>query len=155
RAGFREVALPLRADGAWDATGWLRGVEPPRAGAPGRLARHPTGKKVLARHDLPALKNLAALRKLLGVRSEKQLGFLLVGSDEGDGPSTKFTIPKRDGSEREICAPKRQLRWVQRQILDKILAKVPAHEAAHGFVPGRSTVTNAAPHQGAALLLKF
>jgi hypothetical protein len=40
-------------------------------------------------------------------------------------------------------------------LLDKVLALVPAHDAAHGFVPGRSTVTNAQPHLGSALLLKF
>src|SRR5262249_40257734 len=72
-----------------------------------------------------------------------------------EGPYTRFRIPKRAGGEREICAPKSQLRWVQRQILDKVLAKVPAHDAAHGFVTGRSTVSNAEPHKGADLLVKF
>ena len=36
----------------------------------------------------------------------------------------------------------------------KILGKVPMHDACHGFVAGRSTVTNATPHVGAALILK-
>jgi retron-type reverse transcriptase len=45
--------------------------------------------------------------------------------------------------------------WVQRRILENILAKVPAHDAAHGFIPGRSTVTNARQHLGAELLVKF
>jgi retron-type reverse transcriptase len=102
-------------------------------------------------HGVPVLPNLAKVRTLLGIRSRQQLGYFLLASYVNDGPYTKFTIPKRDGSDREICAPKKQRRWVQRQILDK----VPAHEAAHGFVPGRSTVTNAEPHQGAELLLKF
>src|SRR5205085_96407 len=106
-------------------------------------------------HGLPPIKTGADLRKLLGVRSVKQLGFFLVASDHEDGPYTRFTIPKRDGQEREICAPKPQLKWVQRQLLEKILAKVPPHDAAHGFVPGRSTVTNARPHLGAELILKF
>ncbi|MEZ4408066.1 MAG: reverse transcriptase family protein [Polyangiales bacterium] len=34
------------------------------------------------------------------------------------------------------------------------MSKLPTHDAAHGFVPGRSTITNAAPHQGAVLLVK-
>jgi hypothetical protein len=149
RATFREVALPLKPDGAWDATGWLQGT------AAGRLNRHPQGRRVLARHDLPVIANLGKLRELLGIRSPRQLGFFLLASDHEDGPYTRFTIPKRDGTEREIRAPKKQLRWVQRQILDKVLAKVPAHNAAHGFIPGRSTVTNATPHVGAQVLLKF
>src|SRR5262249_11932189 len=98
---------------------------------------------------------LGELRRLLQIRSSRQLGFFLLASDKGNGPYTRFTIPKRDGTEREICAPKKSLRWTQRFILDRILARVPLHPAAHGFVPGRSTVTNAAPHLGAALLVKF
>jgi RNA-directed DNA polymerase len=55
---------------------------------------------------------------------------------------------------RVISAPRAPLRAVQRAIYSGILAKVPTHDAAHGFVPGRSTVTNATPHVGARLLLK-
>jgi hypothetical protein len=149
RSRLREVALPATADGDWDTTGWLRGT------APGPMTRHKQGRRILERNDLPELRNIAALRKLLGIRSPRQLGFFLLASDLNDGPYTTFTIPKRDGSDRTICAPKKQLRWVQRLLLDKILSKVPAHDAAHGFIPGRSTVTNAAPHQKAKLLLKF
>jgi hypothetical protein len=148
-AAIREVALPLKAGGDWDTTGWLRGT------ATGPISRHPQGRRVQERLGVPRLATVAELRQLLQIRSARQLGFLLLASDAGDGPYTRFTIPKRDGSERVICAPKKQLRWVQRLILDKILARVPAHDAAHGFVSGRSTVTNAARHVGAKLLVKF
>jgi retron-type reverse transcriptase len=144
-----EVALPLKPDGDWSPTGWFQGT------TSGPLTRHAQGRRILARHGLPDVANLAALRKLLDIRSARQLGYFLLATDQDDGPYTKFTIPKRDGTEREICAPKPQLRWVQRQILDKILAKVPVHDAAHGFIPGRSIVTNALPHKGAQLLVKF
>ncbi len=146
---FREVALPADKDGPWDATGWLRGT------AEVDLHRHKTGKKVQAARGVPPIPNLAALRELLGIRSPAQLGYFLLASDAGDGPYTKFTIPKRDGTERTICAPKSQLKWVQRAILEKVLSRVPAHYAAHGFVEGRSTVTNAAAHRGAAVVVKF
>src|SRR5262249_40364676 len=148
-AGLHEVALPAEPDGAWDTSGWLRGTQS------GPLSRHAQGRRVQARHGLPELTNLAQLRQLLGIRSARQLGYFLLASDHNDGPYVPFTIPKRDGAERAICAPKPQLRWVQRQLLEKILAHVPAHDAAHGFVPGRSTVTNAGPHQGAAVVVKF
>jgi retron-type reverse transcriptase len=69
-------------------------------------------------------------------------------------PYVDFEIPKARGGRRTISAPRAPLRAVQRQILAEILSKVPTHDAAHGFVPGRSTVTNAAPHVGALLLLK-
>jgi hypothetical protein len=149
RSGFREVALPLTPDGAWDATGWLQGT----VGRP--LFQHRQGRRVLQEHGLPVVRNLAELRKLLGIKSPNQLGYFLLATDQRGGPYARFTVPKRGGGERVICAPKKQLRWVQRQILDLILAKVPTHPAAHGFVAGRSTVTNAEKHRGAALLLKF
>jgi hypothetical protein len=150
RGAIREVALPGSKDGPWDATGWLIA-----GGEPYTLRRHPQGQRIQQRSGVPALANLAECRKLLDIRSESQLGYFLLASDADDGPYVKFTIPKRDGRERVICAPKPQLRWVQRRILDEILSKAPTHDAAHGFVPGRSIVTNAAPHQGAEIVVKF
>ncbi len=149
RGRLREVALPAEPDGPWDPSGWLHGAPA------GRISRHPQGRRIQERNAVPPLGNLGQLRKLLGIKSPEQLGWFLLASAAEDGPYTTFKIPKRSGGEREIAAPKGQLRWTQRQILDKILAPVPAHEAAHGFVPGRSTVTNAAAHRGAALVLKF
>jgi hypothetical protein len=149
RGRLHEVAIPAGAEGAWDASGWLHGVVP----AP--LARHRQGREVQLANGLPPLGTVGELRQLLGIRSVKQLGYFLRASDHEDGPYTRFTIPKRSGGTRDICAPKSQLRWVQRQVLDKILAKVGTHDAAHGFIAGRSTVTNAEQHKGAAVLVKF
>jgi hypothetical protein len=152
RHPVREVALPQTPGGAWDAAGWF-----PRgdAAAGQGLARHRQGRKIQERTGVPPLANLGELRELLAIRSPAQLGWLLLASDTDNGPYTTFKLPKRDGGERVICAPRPQLRWVQRRILDRILAPLPVHDAAHGFVAGRSTVTNAAPHRGAALLVKF
>lgn len=55
-------------------------------------------------------------------------------------------IPKRHSGFRVIEAPKERLATLQRRILDAILADVPAHPAAHGFVRGRSPFSFAAPH---------
>jgi retron-type reverse transcriptase len=147
--GIREVALPISAEASWDQTGWMRGTTDVD------LKRHHSGKRVLERHDLPEIATVAGLRKLLAIKSEAQLGWFLLASELDNGPYSTFTIPKRDGSKRTICAPGTQLRWVQRRILENILDKVPPHSAAHGFVTGRSTVTNATPHLGAKIILKF
>lgn len=64
-------------------------------------------------------------------------------------------IPKRGGGHRLIEAPKPRLRQVQDQILRDILNLVPTHPAAHGFVIGRSTKTNAQPHCGQRVVVKF
>jgi RNA-directed DNA polymerase len=39
--------------------------------------------------------------------------------------------------------------------VDSILARIPPHDAAHGFRPGRSITTFAAPHVGRAIVLKM
>lgn len=149
KSKIREVALPRKEGGDWDTSGWLLDAKT------SNVTRHKGGKRVLERNGLPVLSNLAQLRKLLNIKSTNQLGFFLLASDKKDGPYTTYTIPKRDGGERPICAPKKQLKWVQRQILKHILSKVPPHPAAHGFVNGRSTVSNANPHVGHELVVKF
>ncbi len=145
----REVALPATKDGPWSPVGWLKGT------ADVDLSRHKVGKAAQERNHVPPIATLGQLRELLAVRSEKQLGYFLLASDHEDGPYTTFAIPKRGGGERVICAPKPQLKWVQRRIHEWILRGVPAHPAAHGFIDGRSIVTNAAAHVGAAVVVKF
>jgi RNA-directed DNA polymerase len=56
---------------------------------------------------------------------------------------------------RLVEAPKPRLRAMQRQILAEILGPVPTHPAAHGFVPGRSPHTFAAPHAGQRIVIRL
>ena len=64
-------------------------------------------------------------------------------------------LTKRSGGVRVIESPKLRLKKVQRQILAYILNAIPTHEAAHGFVIGRSTKTFAAPHVGQEALVRL
>ncbi len=67
-----------------------------------------------------------------------------------------FTIPKRQGGEREICAPYPVLMMVQRWIYDNILSpSIAFPEPVVGFVPGKSVLNNAAPHLGNPFVLKM
>ncbi len=66
-----------------------------------------------------------------------------------------FAIPKRSGGERLICAPKRRLESALRKLDGLLVAKLPKSEYAHGFVRGRSIVTNALPHAGKKVVLRF
>ncbi len=61
----------------------------------------------------------------------------------------------RSGRARLLEAPRPRLRAIQRTILDDILAVIPAHPAAHGFVAGRSAVSGARAHLGAATLISL
>jgi RNA-directed DNA polymerase len=56
---------------------------------------------------------------------------------------------------RLIEAPKPRLRSVQRKVLAELLGLIPTHAAAHGFVPGRSPHTFAAPHAGRPLVIRL
>jgi len=56
---------------------------------------------------------------------------------------------------RLIEAPKPRLRSLQRKVLDELLGPIPVHPAAHGFVPGRSPHTFAAPHVGQRMVIRL
>lgn len=67
----------------------------------------------------------------------------------------RFRIPKKTGGERLISAPMPSLKKAQHWILANILEKIPLHDAAHGFVAGRSIVSNARPHVGAGIVVNM
>jgi hypothetical protein len=67
----------------------------------------------------------------------------------------RFTIPKRNGSPRPIWAPLPRLKAAQRWVLHNVVERLPVHGAAHGFLPGRSILSNAAAHTGAKVVLKM
>jgi RNA-directed DNA polymerase len=56
---------------------------------------------------------------------------------------------------RLLEVPGIRLRTAQRRVLDRILAPIPLHPAAHGFVPGRSARTGAAVHTGADVVISL
>lgn len=91
-----------------------------------------------------------------------QLAWLTHRTQDKQKPETEQTahyyfrwIRKRSGGWRLLESPKSILKQVQRTILTEILQNVPPHENAHGFVPGRSIITNAKPHVGKQILVKF
>ena len=59
------------------------------------------------------------------------------------------------GAVRVLEAPKPRLKALQRLLLARVLHGVPPHDAAHGFRPGRSVATYAAPHAGQAVVLRM
>lgn len=107
--------------------------------------------EVLLDRGLPVLFDLGHLAYVAGVDPQ------VVGSIR-HGPQpyyTKFLIRKRNGGSREISAPTPQLRALQDWLYLNVASHLRVHDAAHGFVPGRSIVTNAALHVGQPVLLKL
>ena len=68
-----------------------------------------------------------------------------------------FQIPKRTrGEMRTIKAPDHGLLRLQRLLLVCLTASfTTSHDASHGFVPGRSVLTNAQPHAGHRFVLNL
>lgn len=60
-----------------------------------------------------------------------------------------FEIPKKSGGTRQILAPKGILKYILKTINSILRELWVPMDAVHGFAPGRSVVTGAAPHVGA------
>lgn len=110
---------------------------------------------------LPALKTPDDLAKWLDIPIGK-LAWLTHRTSRGNRAESEkqshysyHWLAKKGGGHRLIEAPKGELKAVQEVILREILDLIPPHAAAHGFVAGRSIITNAAPHVGQRLVMKF
>lgn len=68
---------------------------------------------------------------------------------------TPFTIPKANGGSRQIWAPMPKLKAAQTWVLRNILEHLPVHGAAHGFLPGRSILTNARQHTSSKVVVNL
>lgn len=103
----------------------------------------------MAAKGLPPIFEGEHLGKLLGT-TPREFGWL---THLSESHYRSFAIPKRKGGERTILTPGPLLLHCQRWIDAFILRKLPVHDAAHGYVEGRSNITNARVHLGSAQLL--
>ncbi|MEU7868148.1 reverse transcriptase family protein [Dactylosporangium sp. NPDC049140] len=150
--GYRERP----ADRPRELAGFLAAQLPPRVPARIVVRRAVPTRVVRMRWDTPPLDDLAALAE-----------WLELDGDRLDWFADRREINRKSSAERLrhyrytwigsrlIEAPKPALRGLQRRLLDELLGRVPVHPAAHGFVPGRSVHTFAAPHAGRALVVRL
>ncbi|MFS0730878.1 reverse transcriptase family protein [Curtobacterium sp. 1P10AnD] len=120
--------------------------------APVRAGRHVAGPLVV--DTLPELARALDLTvgRLLWLADTK--GWNRRADPEGPLHHYRHTWTVRPGrTPRLIEAPMHLLRRTQRTVLDELLAGIPVHDAAHGFVPGRSVVTGAALHVGTEVVV--
>jgi RNA-directed DNA polymerase len=102
---------------------------------------------------LPVLASPADVARALGI-SISRLRWLAFHSDAAQRIHyVRFTVAKKSGGMRELSAPHRDLAQAQRWIFQSILQRLPMHDAAHGFIRGRSIRTNALPHVGRHVLV--
>lgn len=67
----------------------------------------------------------------------------------------RFFIPKKSGGLREINQPSKELKVLQRGLIDIMLSKVPVNSAATAYRSGLSIRDNALPHAGSGQILKM
>ncbi|WP_169976933.1 reverse transcriptase family protein [Tautonia rosea] len=115
----------------------------------------PDAEERAAENELPPLDSPRDLAEALGL-TISQLRWLAFHRDAATSLHyRRFTIPKRDGSERAIWAPMPTLKAAQHWILRNIAEKLPVHGAAHGFLAGRSILSNAGNHLNSKLVVKM
>ncbi len=110
--------------------------------------------------DRPPWPSIGRLAEDLGVSLPGLWRLTRSGSWQRQAPLSRQhyryeLLPKRIGGWRLLEVPEPYLRALQRRVLDALLAHVPPHEAACGYVRGRSVVDHARAHAGQVVLLKF
>lgn len=149
---FRAWAASRRTDSTLH---WL--LRPGTAGMPPAwMGREPL---------CPLLSNAQDLAQALGIPLEDLLWLAPEHSrwrePQGGGHALPVShyryrlLPKASGGLRLLEAPRPRLSATQRNILDKLLAHIPTHEAAHGFVRGRSVGSHAQVHTRQAVVIRF
>lgn len=141
----------------------LEGIAPDDQPGPPRIRRWliPTPQMGRRPWPIPEIASLGDLATFLNV-SDGELAWLAdVRSLERTVPSDRLrnywyvTIPRPGRPARVIERPKHRLKATQRRILHEILAWIPVHDAAHGFVAGRSVRSHAIAHSSQYVVMRF
>ncbi|WP_431259341.1 reverse transcriptase family protein [Roseateles chitinivorans] len=146
-----------KTDAGYLGAGVSGGLQAPSAGAPAVSpatgGAHGSARPLL--DGLPALATPLDLAGAMGL-TLPELKFLCFHREVARTTHyRRFLLPKKTGGQRTISAPMPRLKRAQYWVLDQLLAKVPCHAAAHGFLPGRGIVSNAAPHTGRDVVINL
>jgi len=107
--------------------------------------------KTLSEKGVPIIWNLDSLASFLGIQKEVLASML----NKQESFYRTFRIPKRRGGFRTLAAPYPVLLEAQRWVLKNVLQNIDVSSHAHGFISGRSIVSNAKIHLGNKFLLKM
>jgi retron-type reverse transcriptase len=124
-------------------------------GVSGGLNHRTPDAPKLERQGLPKLDTPEALAQTLGLTVGQLRGLCYARVVSTRTNYVRFALPKKTGGVRVISAPMPRLKAAQHWVLKNVLEKVPVHDAAHGFRAGRSIVSNARPHVGAAIVVNL
>ena len=105
------------------------------------------------REEYRRLDSLHDLARFWGVQP-RQLSYYAFRIDKRQAYKT-FEVPRRYGRARRIDTPVTTLKYIQRLIHESLTKVYGPHPAVHGFLPGRSIVSNAQEHLGRRYVLNI
>ncbi|WP_298609086.1 reverse transcriptase family protein [uncultured Thiothrix sp.] len=115
----------------------------------------PSNSQSLEHYGLPICSTGLELASLMGI-SLNELRFLTYSNQVSQVHHyQQFAIPKKSGGTRLISAPMPRLKRAHYWILENVLQPLALTEQAHGFITGRSIVTNAQPHLGQQIVINL
>jgi len=118
---------------------------------------------------LKSAKSTKDLAELISVPFQA-INYALYGINRLQRPRyIAFTIPKKDGSDRIINAPVKELKDIQKKVASllqecfRIICVLEGHRShdkeitsiSHGFIKGKSIITNAIPHKNSRFVLNL
>lgn len=109
-------------------------------------------RKNLIDNSVPVIFDLEHLRRLIGVK--KKTFYKIFYKLKYQYREIQIS-KKKPNQYRTLSVPSRNLKIIQRWILDNILYCVACDEVVTGFVPLKSVVDNAQPHVGKEYIYKF
>lgn len=107
--------------------------------------------RVLFDQGLPIIYDQRHLAALLGF----EYSYVLAAANRSFHFYRRFYLPKKGGGHRCIDSPARNLKEMQRWILDQILAKIPVHNQAMAYRSGLGIKDNAREHLGKSRVLRL
>ena len=97
------------------------------------------------KEEFKKIKNINDLALFLNVNVQ-ELNFLLYARNKSN--YTNFKIPKKNREPREIYSPKRQLKYIQRKLLNVFYEFYDDNSCIYGFLKNKSIVDNSKKHIG-------
>lgn len=134
-----------------------------RGWIPRRVARVPLLAPVMAepRWPVPVLSTPGDVARWLNLPGDTldwfsdRRGLERVAKDEALRHYRRRWVARGARLPRLLESPKERLKALQRRVLAEVLQVIPPHEAAQGFVRGRSVLTHAALHTGRRVVVRF
>src|SRR5262249_7800033 len=124
-------------------------------GVSGRLGDRQSDAQKLAALELPLLSTPADVAAALQL-SIPRLRWLTFHPEVASRVHyVSFTVPKKRGGTRTLSAPHRTLAAAQQWIWTNIVRKLPVESPTHGFLSGRSILSNATEHTGRAIVVNM